>query len=322
MWFKNRRAKCRQQATHQQSTNINSSSKSSGNSTSSSSRHGLSSNSTNTTSSSGSTNASHNNNNNNNNSKSTTAGGNNISGSSSTSKSSVSASAMNKHNSLHGISASSFSNNSGSTGVGVGGGSSSSGGPGGVSGSGASGISHHNSSPILPMTPSTSVSPPINVICKKEMAAYHAGASLTTENMNKISSPYDVIKDEMAGMAIHGPYSNISRLGHTGNLTPLGSNSTVMSTPSPPNTPQTNLSYHPNSDYFYYQHYQNNYNSSYYPSVEYQSQANYNPSGYGTTNFGIPSGSSLGGSMVSQSFSPNGMDYMSPQDKYMNMHVA
>lgn len=183
------------------------------------------------------------------------------------------------------------------------------------------------------MTPSTSVSPPINVICKKELSSYHSGSSLTGDTMK--SSPYDSMKDDMTGISLHAStYPNISsRLGQTGgNLTPLGSNSSIMTTPSPPMTPQANqLPYVPNHhDYNFwhsqYQQYPNNYNtpSSYYTSMDYfnnqsQSQYNMSHSGYTSSNFGLTSGASLSGSMSAQAFSPNGLDYMSQQDKYVNM---
>lgn len=58
-----------------------------------------------------------------------------------------------------------------------------------------------------------------------------------------------------------------------------------------------------------------------YSSMYNQSQANYNMghSGYAPSNFGLSSGSSLGGSMGAQAFASNGLDYMSQQDKYVNM---
>lgn len=215
------------------------------------------------------------------------------------------------------------------------------------------------------MTPSTSVSPPINVICKKELSsAYHAnnaasaaaaaaatsavlngtGGSVSSDVTMKLS-PYDSIKDEMGGMTLHGAspsgYANIgSRLGQTagGNLTPLGSNSTIMSTPSPPNTPQqaNSMTYHAHhNEYFWhqYQQYPNNYNSTYYPMDYLSNQGHHQSSaanyanmtahgGYGSANFGLSPAASLNSSMAGQSFgAQNGLDYMSPQDKYMNMNV-
>lgn len=167
----------------------------------------------------------------------------------------------------------------------------------GVGGSGnvgAGGIGL-NSSPILPMTPATSVSPPANMA--------NSGSRLTGDSMR--TSPYNTINTS--------PYSVINpRTGQTGgNLTPLGSNSTVMSTPSPPNTPQTNqfAYHHPNPDYFWnhqYPQYQNNYTSQYY-SMDYlnnQSSAGYN---MGHSGYGLASTPS---SMSAQAFSPNGLDYV------------
>lgn len=258
---------------------------------------------------------------------------------------------MNKHQSHHGHSGAGSSgaystNNSGSLGGTGGNGNAGTGVNGGVLGHHNN---NHNSSPILPITPSTSVSPPINVICKKEQpSAYHTGvvgigsgantSSLggSADSMKLSQSQFDVhaIKDEMSGMSLHAspsPYSNISsRLGQTGgNLTPLGSNSTIMSTPSPPNTPQTNqIPYHHPNEYFLHQYpqYPGNYNSNSYYPMDYwnnQSQANYNMghAGYGTSNFGLSPATTLNGSMGGQAFAQNGLDYMSPQDKYMNMNV-
>jgi homeobox protein OTX1 len=230
--------------------------------------------------------------------------------------------------------------------------------------SGLSGLTtnHHNSSPILPMTPSTSVSPPINVICKKELPYHHHNGANTglgnhtgatsagnhvgggqQSDLNKPgsggSSGYDSLKDTDLGLTSvhHSSYLNInSRLGQTGgNLTPLGSNSSIMTTPSPPITPQATahnpISYVPNHESYNFWHNQynqynpNNYNTpSYYSQMDYfnnQTQSGYNMthSGYSTSNFGLTSGTSTGGPMGAQTFSPNGIDYMTPQDKYVNM---
>lgn len=203
---------------------------------------------------------------------------------------------------------------------------------GGGAGGGGNG-GGHNSSPILPMTPSTSVSPPINVICKKEVSSYHSSSNGSVgENLK--TSPYDTIKESELGIHHTSAYANINaRLGQGGgNLTPLGSNSSIMTTPSPPITPQAShnpLSYVPNHESYtnfwhnQYNNYPNNaYNGAYY-QMDYfqnQSQSNYNMShsGYSTSNFGLTSSSSLSGAMGAQAFSPN-LDYMSPQDKYVNM---
>ncbi|VVD00661.1 unnamed protein product [Leptidea sinapis] len=179
------------------------------------------------------------------------------------------------------------------------------------------------SSPNLPITPTTSVSPPINVICKKEAPPSNYESSPINKNlsithhysndvrMSKDSSPSENLvhsygvtpKQELYGSPKRLDYSKVdyteksfgsnlvkdqysSRL--TGNLTPLGSNSSIMTTPSPPITPQSlngpgNV-YHPDSynsfhwpgssDYIrsystshHHQGYgQSAYNSPYYPS--------------------------------------------------------
>ncbi|CAH2270005.1 jg6480 [Pararge aegeria aegeria] len=195
------------------------------------------------------------------------------------------------------------------------------------------------SSPNLP-TPTTSVSPPINVICKKESAPSSYDSSPLNKNLsshhysndalritNKDSSPSDNIsnvhnygvtpKQELYNSPKRLDYSSkvdyteksfgsnlvkdqySSRL--TGNLTPLGSNSSIMTTPSPPITPQSlngpgNV-YHPDSynsfhwpgssDYIrsyssthHHQGYgQSAYNSPYYPSqMEYFNGSSVNQS--------------------------------------------
>lgn len=188
----------------------------------------------------------------------------------------------------------------------------------------------HNSSPILPMTPTSSVSPPVNVICKKELNNYgHNNGAPGLSDVMKTTSIHESIKEEMAGMIATNPiaYSNINaRLGHGGNSTPLGSNSSVITTPSPPMTPSQNaLSYVPNHDsYFWhsqYNQYPNSYNTpaSYYSQMDYQGQTNYSMghSGYSTSNMGLTAGNTFNGSMASQPFATNGLDYMSPgPEKY------
>lgn len=146
--------------------------------------------------------------------------------------------------------------------------------------------SNTTTSPHLPITPTTSVSPPINVICKKESAnsnyenTISKNHSVSHYNSNELrlsgkeSSPdvsnlhgYGVTpKQELYSSPKRLDYSKLdytdksfgsnlvkdqysSRL--TGNLTPLGSNSSIMTTPSPPITPQSlngpgNV-YHPDS---------------------------------------------------------------------------
>ncbi|XP_055523505.1 homeotic protein ocelliless isoform X1 [Wyeomyia smithii] len=324
VWFKNRRAKCRQQHQHQTASNLNSS-KSSSNTSSSSTRQsgtGPSSSSSN--------------NNNNHNSGGGTGGSNKSSITNANNKPTIKHTPMNNHNSAGNNSASgpSVSGNSANNNT--------------SSHNGASlGITHSNASPILPITPSTSVSPPINVICKKEQPSFHHG---TGNDAMKGSSGYDLLKDSDMSLSHHTPaYVNInSRLGQSlgaggagvsngpsaGNLTPLGSNSSIMTTPSPPITPQTShnpLSYVPNHETYnfwhnQYQQYPNNYNtSSYYSQMDYfqnQNQSNYNMghTGYTTSaNFGLASTSALAGPMGGQAFSPSGLDYMNPQDKYVNM---
>lgn len=179
------------------------------------------------------------------------------------------------------------------------------------------------SSPNLP-TPTTSVSPPINVICKKEAAPSNYDSSPLNKNLS-ISHHYNsndalrISKDSDSISNVHNYgvtpkqelYNSPKRLDYsskvdysekfgsnlvkdqyssrlTGNLTPLGSNSSIMTTPSPPITPQSlngpgNV-YHPDSynsfhwpgssDYIrsyssshHHQGYgQSAYNSPYYPS--------------------------------------------------------
>lgn len=184
----------------------------------------------------------------------------------------------------------------------------------------------HNSSPILPMTPTSSVSPPANVICKKELSNYGVNNGLS--DVMKSAAIHDSIKEEMAGMMSNPiAYSNINaRLGHGGNSTPLGSNSSIITTPSPPMTPSQNaLSYVPNHDSYFWQsqyhQYPNSYNTpaSYYSQVDYQGQSSYSMghSGYATSNMGLTASNTFNGSMTSQPFASNGLDYMSPApEKY------
>jgi homeobox protein OTX1 len=325
VWFKNRRAKCRQQLQHQTSSNLNSSktssSASAGNTSSSSSRHPSNTNNNNTSSAA----SGNNNNSSTNNSKTNHSNGSSASKSTSIKHVQGNPTGNNNHNNNNNNSSNNnnnnnINNNSQSNGLGL----------------------AHTSSPILPITPSTSVSPPINVICKKEISSYHSLSSsgLVNDLKSTAGGGYDSLKDNDMGLTGHhgttgGPYINVnSRLGQTGgNLTPLGSNSSIMTTPSPPITPQAShnpLSYVPNHESYNFWHnqynqYSNNYQTpSYYSQMDYfqnQSQANYNMghSGYATSNFGLSSGPSLTGAMGAQSFSQNGLDYMSPQDKYVNM---
>lgn len=218
---------------------------------------------------------------------------------------------------------------------------------------GALSITNHqnNSSPLLPITPTTSVSPPINVICKKELPYHHHNGSSGIGNQSLgngsmdlkpgsgASSGYDSIKDELSISSVHhSAYLNHnSRLGQTsGNLTPLGSNSSIMTTPSPPITPQATAhnplsSYVPNHEYNFWQY--NQYNPNNYPNtpsyyttqMDYfnnaQTQSGYNMShsGYASSNFGLSSSGSMGGPMSTQSFPA---EYMSQQEKYVNMNMV
>lgn len=326
VWFKNRRAKCRQQLQHQTSSSSSSNLNSSKSSTNSSSTTRTGNGSSSTSSS---------------NSKTTNSTTNTTSGT--TTKSShikhtptlsSSANSGNSSSNNNNNSSNNHNNNNSSS---------------NVVNNGLSALStsnhHSNSSPILPITPSTSVSPPINVVCKKENPYHHHNGSAGHGNQPHIngtmdlkpgsgaSSGYDSLKDSDLGITSvhHSSYLNINpRLGQTGgNLTPLGSNSSIMTTPSPPITPQASahnpLSYVPNHESYNFWHNQynqynpNNYNApSYYSQMDYfnnQSQSGYNMShsGYSTSNFGLASGATMGGPMGAQTFSS---DYMSQQDKY------
>lgn len=219
----------------------------------------------------------------------------------------------------------------------------------------------------MPITPSTSVSPPVNVICKKESSTGGGGLTPLTydhphhhhnSHNNKHLLPtlgYNEKDQQSQHQQDHTNGSlSYNRLA-AGNLTPLGSNSSVMTTPSPPMTPTVNtnsLPYTPNHDYNFhwhsgdymknYGHHASNYTSAsnyaqspYYGQMEYfnavsggQSMGpmgSYNaavqPSGgYGSGNFGLSGVPSMG---AAQGFSPSGLEYMASTgatDKYgMNM---
>lgn len=307
VWFKNRRAKVRQQQTHQQSSSASNSKTSNRSSCSSSmsSSRGAGSSGGNTIT--------------NNNSKSSNSGLTSGASSKNTNASSSLKQAQGPNSTSSNNNQLSHQNsntNNNTTTANVNSGLASMG---------------HNSSPILPMTPTSSVSPPVNVICKKELNTNYHGVNNGVQGLSdvmKSTSIHDSIKEEMSGMISSNPiaYSNINaRLGHGGNSTPLGSNSSIMTTPSPPITPSQNaLAYVPNhtepSYFWQYNHqYQNSYNPYNYSQVDYQGQSNYGMahSGYSTTNMGLSASNSFNGSMTSQSFAANGIDYMSPaSEKY------
>ncbi|CAH2098658.1 unnamed protein product [Euphydryas editha] len=179
------------------------------------------------------------------------------------------------------------------------------------------------SSPNLP-TPTTSVSPPINVICKKETGPSNYDSSSLNKNLS-IAHHYNsndalrINKDSSSSETLSNVhsygvtpkqelYNNPKRLDYsikvdysdksfgsnlvkdqyssrlTGNLTPLGSNSSAITTPSPPITPQS-LSgpgnvYHPDS-----------YNSFHWPgSSDYirSYSSSHHHQGYGQTAYNSP----------------------------------
>lgn len=196
-----------------------------------------------------------------------------------------------------------------------------------------------NSSPVLPMTPSTSVSPPVNIICKKELNSFHPNSTSVPNDLKPISSsihhPYnDGIKceSELTGLSHHSVYSNInSRLGQSsGNLTPMGSSSSMQTTPSPPITPQSSINplgpyvshdYNNPGFWNYGNHYPSNYGNTPYYSQQMEYFQNQNPNNYNLShssyqsgNFSLPSGTALG-PMSSQSFTQNSLDYLNPADK-------
>lgn len=311
VWFKNRRAKVRQQQTHQQTSN--SSSARPANRVVSTSRGGSVGGSSGT--------------NNNNNSKS---GMSTSSSKTATNASTTSSTSSMKHG--QNVTTSSTTNNNNSLSHHN---SNSNTGNNTAASNSNNGLNQmgHNSSPILPMTPTSSVSPPVNVICKKELNTnYHSinnGVQGLTDSM-KPASIHDSIKEEMSGMITTNShaYSNLNaRLGHGGNSTPLGSNSSIITTPSPPMTPsqQALSSYVPNHEYFWnYNQYSNGYGNApanYYPQVDYSNQSNYSigHSGYSTANMGLSGGNTFNGTMAAQPFTSNGLDYMSQPDKYVNM---
>uniref|UniRef100_A0A0A1WP18 Homeotic protein ocelliless n=1 Tax=Zeugodacus cucurbitae TaxID=28588 RepID=A0A0A1WP18_ZEUCU len=223
----------------------------------------------------------------------------------------------------------------------------------------ASVAAHQNSSPLLP-TPATSVSP-VSIVCKKEhiSAGYPGGP---VGNDGSLRSTYDTLKDgggDISSSAIHhhsiygtAAATNPRLVQPGGNITPMDSSSSIT-TPSPPITPMSPQSaaaaahaaqsaqsahhsaahsaYMPNHDSYnfwhnQYQQYPNNYAQapSYYSQMEYfsnQNQVNYNMghTGYSASNFGLSPSPSFTGTVSAQAFSQNSLDYMSPQDKYVNM---
>ncbi|XP_061400066.1 homeotic protein ocelliless isoform X2 [Musca vetustissima] len=385
VWFKNRRAKCRQQLQQQQQSNSLSNSKSvnssSGScSSSSSSRNasnssGSNSNSTNSSSksnnhhSSSSSSSANNNNGNKNssNSNNPNSGGPGSSSAAAAAAAAVAQSIKSHHSSflnasssatsavtptssaaashMHHMSANSHAAaNAAASAAGL-----------NTSGGGAA---HHNSSPLLP-TPATSVSP-VSIVCKKE----HIGSSgYPVSNADALrAASYDTLKEsggDIGSSAHHhsiygtAASANPRLLQPGGNITPMDSNSSIT-TPSPPITPMSpqsaaaahaaqsaqsahhsaahSAAYMSNHDSYnfwhnQYQQYPNNYGQapSYYSQMEYfsnQNQVNYNMghSGYSAaSNFGLSPSPSFTGTVSAQAFSQNSLDYMTPQDKYVNM---
>ncbi|XP_075154359.1 homeobox protein OTX2 isoform X1 [Haematobia irritans] len=384
VWFKNRRAKCRQQLQQQQQSNSLSNSKSvnsgSGScSSSSSSRNtsnsaGSNSNSTNSSSSksgnshhsSSSSSANHNSNQNKSGGSSSSNPNGSGPGGSSSAAAAAAAAVAQSIKSHH----SSFLNSSSSTSAVTPTSSSAGGhlhhmGGGNTHGAGSSaglntsgGAAHHNSSPLLP-TPATSVSP-VSIVCKKE----HIGSSgYPVSNPDALrAASYDTLKEAGGDISTsshhHSIYgtaasANPRLLQPGGNITPMDSNSSIT-TPSPPITPMSpqsaaaahaaqsaqsahhsaahSAAYMSNHDSYnfwhnQYQQYPNNYAQapSYYSQMEYfsnQNQVNYNMghSGYSAaSNFGLSPSPSFTGTVSAQAFSQNSLDYMTPQDKYVNM---
>lgn len=170
------------------------------------------------------------------------------------------------------------------------------------------------SSPNLP-TPTTSVSPPINVICKKESAQTFESSPLNKNNLS-YNDALRLSKDS-SEVSVHGygvtpkqeHYNSPKRLDYNskvdsysektfgsslvkdqyssrlaGSLTPLGSNSSIMTTPSPPITPQSvngpGSVYHPD-----------NYNSFHWPgSTDYirSYSSGHHHQGYGQAAYNSP----------------------------------
>lgn len=177
------------------------------------------------------------------------------------------------------------------------------------------------------MTPTSSVSPPVNETSKKEMI--HNGVHSLTDNI-KSATTHDSIKDGMSNDMVTSNSSIVvyPNMHSVRNSTPMGSSSSIITTPSPPMTPAQNaISYVPTSEYFwqYNNQYPNGYNAStnYYSQADYSNQANYGigHAGYSSANMGLNNGhpNSFNDPAASQAYTWNGLDYMAQPDKYMNM---
>lgn len=220
------------------------------------------------------------------------------------------------------------------------------------------GPNHQNSSPLLP-TPATSVSPVSIVCKKEHLGGSgYPGSNVDALRGSSYDTLKESGGDISSSSHHHSIYgtaasANPRLLQPGGNITPMDSNSSIT-TPSPPITPMSpqsaaaahaaqsaqsahhsaahSAAYMSNHDSYnfwhnQYQQYPNNYAQapSYYSQMEYfsnQNQVNYNMghSGYSAaTNFGLSPSPSFTGTVSAQAFSQNSLDYMTPQDKYVNM---